>query len=354
MSSIEKIDKNFAVADKIDKEDVVFYNVLSEPFRLFGIYHDGEKFRRLPDDVAANTNDGVHKLATHTSGGRVRFITDSPYVAIRVKINDTYGSVKMPPAAVTGFDMYSRQNGEEKYVKTFLPPVGQVSGYESVIDQRFEGEQLLTINFPLYNEVHELYIGLAEGSSLKAAPDYAISKPFVYYGSSVTQGGCASRPGTCYQGVICRHFDADYINLGFSGSARGEAAIRDYVASLDMSVFIMDYDHNSPTYDTLVATHEPFYRAVREKHPDVPIILTTKPNSYLIPEVVRRKEFIEASYKRFRAEGDENVYFISGPDLMKLAGEEGTVDNIHPTDLGFFSMAQGFIGIMEQFIDKIK
>ena len=352
MPKIEKIDKNFAVPTGINKDDVVFYNALSEPFRIFGIYHDGEKYRRMPDDVAAKTNEGVLALCANTAGGRVRFITDSPYVAIKTKVGELNGTTKMPAAAVTGFDMYVSRNGEQRYVNTFLPPIVHKQEFEGVVDQRFEGEQLVTINFPLYNDVYDLYIGIAEGSSLKAAPDYTISTPFVYYGSSVTQGGCASRPGTCYQGYISRHFDADYINLGFSGSARGEEAIRDYVASLDMSIFIFDYDHNSPTYETLVQTHEPFYRAVREKHPDVPIILTSKTMAYLYADHVPRKNFIEASCKKWREEGDENVYFVSGPELMKLAGDEGTVDRIHPTDLGFYSMAMRFIEEIEKILNK--
>ncbi len=352
MSSIEKIDKNFAVCANIDKDDVVLYNALSEPFRIYGIYHDGVKYRRIPDDVAANTNDGVLSLCCNTAGGRVRFITDSPYVAIKVKLGNRTNTVKMAAAGAAGFDMYVKHDGIERYVNTFLPPVDLTNEFESVVDQRYDGEQLVTINFPLYNDVHELYIGLKDGSSLKSAPDYTISKPFVYYGSSVTQGGCASRPGTCYQGYISRHFDADYINLGFSGSARGEAAIRDYVADLDMSIFILDYDHNSPTYETLVETHEPFYRAVRAKHPNVPIILTSKPDAYLYADHQRRKDFIESSYNRWRSEGDENVYFISGPELMKLAGEEGTVDRIHPTDLGFYSMAMRFIEQIEKILEK--
>ena len=104
MSSIEKIDKNFAVSGEYP-EGTVFHDVKNEPFKIYGIYHDGVQYRRLPQDVADSVNEGVSFLARHTAGGRVRFVTDSPFVVLNAKVGERYYSAKMAPMAVSGFDM---------------------------------------------------------------------------------------------------------------------------------------------------------------------------------------------------------------------------------------------------------
>ena len=214
--NITEIDKNLKVETNIEKAGLVFHNGRETPFKIYGIFHDGEKYRRIPDSVAENTSPGVRCLASNTAGGRVRFITDSPYVAIKAVLPHNVLFSHMPLAGVAGFDMYVYENGRYTAERTFVPPYDFENGYELLWDSRDgDKERFITINFPLYNDVYELYIGLKEGSVLKPAPEYSIQKPIVYYGSSITQGGCASRPGSCYQAIISRKYDADYINLGF-------------------------------------------------------------------------------------------------------------------------------------------
>ena len=123
----------------------------------------------------------------------------------------------------------------------------------------------------------------------------------------------------------------------------------DYIASLDSSIFVYDYDHNAPTVADYARTHERFFLRFREKRPDTPVIFVTRPKPYLISTDVERVKIARATYEGALARGDKNVYFIEGQSLMKLAGDNGTVDGTHPTDLGFFSMAKG----MEPTIAKI-
>ena len=117
-------------------------------------------------------------------------------------------------------------------------------------------EREITINFPLYSSVADLYIGLDETAVLKKSLGYKHKKPIVFYGSSITQGGCASRPGNAYESIISRALQTDYINLGFSGNAKAEDEIAQYIKDLDMSVFIYDYDHNAPNLKHLEDTHQ--------------------------------------------------------------------------------------------------
>jgi hypothetical protein len=349
---ITDIDKNFKVETNIERQGLIFKNATDEPFRLYGIYHDGERFRRVPEDIARNTNPGVHTLSTNTAGGRLRFITDSPYIAIKVLLPHNTLFAHMPLTGIAGFDMYVHEEGKYKVEKTFIPYHSFKDNYESVHD--FSGERRernITLNFPLYNDVHELYIGLEEGSTLKAAPDYTYEKPIVFYGSSITQGGCASRPGNAYTSIVSRKYDINHINLGFSGSGKGEQIMAEYIAGLDMSVFVMDYDHNANNNEHYEETHELFFKTIRAKNPELPIIIMTRPKykEKLAEFEYGRLATAEKTYKNAIASGDKNVYFIPGYELMEDAGENGCVDFTHPTDYGFFSMANR----LSRELDKI-
>ncbi len=357
MSNIEQIDKNFKIDTNIKKEDIIFYDVKQAPFKIYGVFYDNGKYRRMPEDVAKSVSAGVLSLHAHTAGGRVRFKTNSPYVAISVK---TGNIGKMPHFAMTGsagFDMYGYSEYGEKYTYkgTFTPPFNYNGGYESVIELGSQKMRTLTINFPLYSEVRELYIGLSDKAVTESADDYMCKapKPFVYYGSSITQGGCASRPGRAYQSVISRRFDADFINLGFSGNAKGEDEIADYIKQLPMSVFVFDYDHNAPTAEHLKNTHERMFKKIRESQPELPIIIMTRPRVTFSTDELERIKIAKTTCDNAVAAGDKNVYFISGEALMKYAGDEGTVDNCHPTDFGFASMAQVLGDFMEENRDKL-
>ena len=365
MSKIAEIDKRMAPETNIEREGIRMYNIDEVPFRIYGVYRDGDKYRRLPEAVAANTNPGVLGLHANTAGGRVRFVTDSPYVILKAHMNPG----KMPHFALTGscgFDMYaevvdcdeqtaennSQGKGAVRYAGTYMPPFDVKDIYEGVIDFEEQKKRIITVNFPLYSDVFSVFVGLKEDCLLEIAPDYTLEKPVVYYGSSITQGGCASKPGSSYQSILSCRFDCNYINLGFSGSARAEDVIIDYINSLDMSVFVLDYDHNAPTVEHLRATHNKMFKAIRAKHPDLPILILPRPKYFLKEEEKERHEIVYNTYLDAKAAGDENVYFISGAQLMEVVGDNGTVDNTHPTDSGFFSMAKAIEKVFEVILAK--
>ena len=351
MNAIAKIDRNFAIETNIEREGLCFYDVEEAPFRVHGIFKENGCFRRIPEAVAQQVSPGVCMLHTNGAGGRVRFITDSPYVAIKTE----YEPNKMSHFALTGssgLDMYEDINDESRYLGTFKTPWDVENGYESVVDFPERRERCVTINFPLYSTVYKLHVGLQEGSVLKAAPDYKIKRPVVFYGSSITQGGCASRPGSSYESLLSRRFGFDYINLGFSGNAKGEQAIADYIKKLDMSVFVYDYDWNAPNPKHLEATHDRMFQTIRSAQPELPIIIMAQPTYYLAPIREERRKIIEKTYLDAKNRGDQNVYFLDGPKLMELVKDDGTVDGIHPSDSGFFSMANAIAPILETVFAK--
>lgn len=361
MSNIEKYDRNFQPQTKIGKSDIWFHDVLEKPFSVHGIYYDGGRFRRMPAEVAARVNEGVSHLHRHTAGGRVRFRTDSPYIAIKAEM-DYVG--KMPHFALSGsagFDIYIRpEGGEEEFFGAFIPPFDITDGYEGCLDLARRKDDIsglgsveVTIHFPLYSGVKRLYIGLAKGAALAEASPYRLESPVIYYGSSITQGGCASRPGAAYPAILSRALDCEHVNLGFSGNAKGEEEIGRYIAELEMSAFVYDYDHNAPTAEHLRATHERMFLQIREKQPDLPILLMTAVSlPRIFDDRAERREIIYRTYQNALARGDRKVRFLDGGALFDRYENVGTVEGCHPNDLGFAIMADAVKPILAEMLGE--
>lgn len=353
MIDISQLDQNLAVSSVLDpqvKAQLEFYDIDNAPFSIHGVFREGDHYVRIPEAVGQSVSKNVNHLKDYTAGGRIRFVTDSKKIAIHAICAPTPPRAHMPYTCVIGFDLYADVEDERRYFGTFKPAVDCNGLFEDVVALPLEGKHTVTINMPLYGTVHNLYIGIEKGAVLEAA-EPLLQPPVVYYGSSITQGGCASRPGCCYEAMLHRHFMTDYINLGFSGSAKAEPQIMEYIANLDMSVFVYDYDHNAPNLEHLKTTHEQGFRTVREKHPNIPIIIMTRPKYYLSDVLVERNHIIRQTFENAKAAGDKNVYFIDGRELLlPTALECSLVDNTHPTDLGFFGMYSRLLPLMRTLI----
>lgn len=355
MRQLEEIDKNFKIETDLGKSDIEFYSVMKQPFAVYGVNYENGKFRRLPELVANNINEGVSYLHSNTSGGRVRFKTNSSYVAISAKMCNIGKMDHFPITGSGGFDMYVRKDGIDKYCSTFRPSFDYTNGYDSLFDFKSAELREITINFPLYSDVCALYIGLERGAIVEAPTPYINKKPVVYYGHSITQGGCASRPGNSYPSILSRRFNMDFVNLGFSGSARGEDAIAEYIAGLDMDIFVYDYDHNAPSADHLENTHEKMFKKIREAHPSLPVIMMTSMSmERCFDNRNRRRDIIYRTYKNAVDGGDENVYFWDGGKEFLPYEEYGTVEGCHPNDHGFVGIAKTLEPIFEKILDKRK
>jgi len=341
---IEDIDKNLKVDTDITEPNIVWLDIKEAPFVIHGVMYDENRrmYTRMPQEIAEQVSEGVAGLNPHTAGGRVRFRTDSGFIGIRAVMNTTGLMPHITLVGQSGFDLYRKKAGDstEIFYHTYMTPMGMRTGYSAPFAT--DGEMAdYTINFPLYDGVKELYIALKKDAVISEPAPYRHPVPIVYYGSSITQGGCASRPGNSYQAIISRRLNVDHINLGFSGSGRAEQIMVDYLASLDMSIFVCDYDHNAPSVEHLEKTHLPMYRAIRAAHPNIPYVIVSAPDVLLRPDThLDRREVIRQTWLTALKEGDRNVYFIDGAELF--AGEEWdscTVDGTHPNDLGFYRMA---------------
>ena len=330
---------------KNEEPITVFRNVKSEPFDLYGFYapHTEKGFKRLPDDLAQAVNSGVAKLYLNTAGGRVRFCTDSPYVIVRAEMIGVTMLTIMPSISSVGFDLYldDPETGKSHFYNVFDPTANPGSTLERKIDFGTAKMRWITIHFPSYSGVTAMSIGLDSGATVGHGLRYRDVPPIVYYGSSITQGAAASRPGNSYENIICRNNNTDYLNLGFSSSGKGEENIARYLADLPMSVFVCDYDHNSPKAN-LEETHLRLYRIIRKKNPTVPYVMISRPdvNNHDYETNLMRRNAIYRNYMQALAEGDKNVYFVDGSSFFRTGEEDMcTVDGIHPNDYGMFRMA---------------
>jgi len=351
-----KIDSNFKT-EKVEDVDVEMHNALEPPFELHGFpwRQPGEILRRLPVSLTQNEiNSGVFAMSKRTSGGCIRFSTNSPVVFLRAKLaNGTDGDTQSRSGA-DGIDAYINYgNGIEHHWRLFAPSRDEAFNGAPMVRRLYNrpagnpaGVTNWILYLPLYGGVDALEIGIQPGCEILPPKPRKITKDIVFYGSSITQGGCASRAGLNYTTLLCRELDAYQVNLGFSGSARGEEAMARYIASLDnMGVFVMDYDYNAKNPEHLQKTHEPFFKIIREAHPKLPIIILTRVTLY----EDKRTAVIKETYDNAIANGDKHVYFVEGKTLFdEDARESSSVDRCHPNDLGFYQMYKKLLPVVRQ------
>lgn len=360
-----------------DKEDLVFINVDEEPFRVYGVYRDGECYRRIPASVADRCNDFLKSYKLTTAGGRVRFVTNSEYITVRVVLTGAVRKDHMTDITVSGVDVYlgesyfstvknnaifNAETGEKipGIIESAgggvaLPSEGVDIAFETAVNLGDTKGQTVTLNMPIFNGVKAMYIGLKKDAEISHAPDYSLEKPIVFYGSSITHGACASRPGMIYENQLARELDFNYINLGFAGGAQAESAVSEYISGLDMSIFVYDYDHNAPSAEYLEETHERMFLEFRAKKPNIPVLMLSRPYGKLTNDVIRRQEIIKKTYDNARARGDENVYLILGSEFFPDGlGGDFSVDGCHPNDIGFMYMKEAIRPVLAEMIKVVK
>lgn len=311
-------------------------------------------FCRLDINSLKKFSPGIQYLAWCTSGGVIRFASDTSAIALKVKLTSKDDMSHMPRTGSAGFDIYIGKGKCKKFIISAKPDSNQIE-YEAVFEGINPNKEMQewTLNMPLYNGVQELKIGLLPGSKIEKPTPYTIEKPVVFYGSSITQGGCASRPGNSYTHTLCRWLDTNMVNLGFSGSAKGEPEMAELISKIDMSAFVMDYDHNAPDAKHLQDTHEIFFRIIRDNNPELPVIFVSKPdfdaNALASAE---RRNVICSTYENAVKSGDRNVYFVDGEILFGQNDRDAcTVDGCHPNDLGFMRMAENIYPALKRALN---
>lgn len=346
-------DNNF-MESEFAEEGISFYDVRCGRFQISGFPYleenEGE-FLRLPKRMFDRIPENLQELARVNSGGCIRFMTNSKRIAVKTDLSSDWDLSIMTRSGMMGIDIYIGANRDKRFVKNISCLLGakNLTGVADISDQGGTYSEV-TVYFPLYHQLKNFYIGLDDGCEPFFPVERSFEKPILFYGSSITQGGCTDRPGNAYFNLLSRWLDANIIGMGFAGNAKGEPVIAELIGDLDISMMVYDYDHNAPTPMHLQATHYPFYEIVRKHHPEIPIIMVTRPDASYDEHQVNKK-IIFHSYQKAKANGDENVYFVDGSRLFGDWGrDECTVDNCHPNALGSFRMAEGLYPLMAEIL----
>ncbi len=297
---------------------------------------------RLPARLRGAVRPEVWELALQPSGGRVRFASDTTAVALRVRYGSILPGHNFSRIGKAGFALY----GDGRFLRPAWP---EESGESELVvfENAPRKMRQLTIYMPLYHSVRLLAVGIDRDAEVRPPKPFAVDRPVAFYGSSITQGGCASQAGMSYQAILGRMLDIDFINLGFSGEGRGEPELAEAFAEIDASCFVVDFAQNCPTVEELAARYTPFLETIRRAHPGTPIVCITPIYSSLeglqgerLSQNAAKREVIRAAVAARKKAGDRAIHLVEGLELLGEAEAEFTCDGSHPNDLGFHKMAE--------------
>ncbi|MGI5817773.1 MAG: SGNH/GDSL hydrolase family protein [Armatimonadota bacterium] len=297
---------------------------------------------RLPERYESRVRPPVWGLAKAPSGARIRFATDATALGIRAHFPRLGHMNNMPRVGQLGIDVYV--DGE--YWRPVFPS-GEDHDLEAVAFQGMPpGRREVCLYLGLYAPVELRAIGLSDGATVEPPAPFAVDGPVAYYGSSITQGGCASRAGMSYQAIVGRALNVDFVNLGFSGNGRGEPELAGAMAEIEASCYVIDFAVNCPTLEECEERYAPFLATLREARPETPIICVTpifSTNEVLSSDAKQEpmREIIRAAVAERIAMGDRNIRLVEGCALLGPDDREGLVDMTHPNDIGFLCMARG-------------
>ncbi len=349
------LDVDQYLAGKTADENNIVWSVPGgdSPFKLAGFYwtDPARQYNRLPWEPEQNIPTSVIWLGKHTSGGQIRFRTDSPRVLLRATLSNYGPMPHMPQTGSSGFDLYVGDNGKYSFVNSSAHAIGAAEFTKELFSSGNGKMHDFIINFPLYDGVEKVEIGLVGGSKMEPAAPFAAERPIVIYGTSITQGGCASRPGNLFTNILSRRLNREFLNYGFSGNGKGEPEMAELLSGIDdPALFILDYEANED--GKMAQTLSPFIDILRKHHPDMPILILPRirfPEEAMYQDnkltderrgtVVNRWNLQKDEYDKRRAAGDEHIYFFDGGLLMGDDYADGMVDCWHPNDLGFYRMA---------------
>ena len=294
---------------------------------------------RLPAQHADRLPNTVRGLMRFPAGAQLRFVSDTSQLHLRVSASNVRPMKHMSPLGYRGFDVYV----EGAYWQSSAV---QAEGVQEL--SFFAGAKRvmkeIRIYLPLYQEVQVLAIGIDEDAGVKRPAPFALGQPIVYYGSSIAQGACASRPGMTYEAILGRRLNMDFVNLGFSGAGKAEPLVVDLVAQIDACCFVFDLGKSFGMQSEGV--YGAMLDSIRTAHPNVPMICVTP--------IYSTREAFDQGYRDLSehvrgvtrravtartAAGDNKLYLVEGMELLGPGDADAFQEGTHPTDLGFTQIA---------------
>ncbi len=329
------------------EDGVLWFDARLLPIEGQGWNQLAAPYDRLPAKAEKTVRPAVWNLSRHSAGLAVRFLSDATTISARWTVtNKRLAMNHMPATSVSGLDLYVRQPSGGWHWLGVGRPKGQTTTQRLVAELSSGSLREFLLYLPLYNGVSSLEIGIPSGSKLAPPPARpAHKKPIVFYGTSIVQGGCASRPGMTHSAILGRKFDWPILNLGFSGNGKMEPELAELLAEIDAAVYVLDCLPNMSA-DEVKQRTEPFVRIVRRHRPDAPILLVEErslASSAVLPGQRRghatKNGIYRQAWEQMFWEGGQSLHYLEGANLLGEDGE-ATVDSSHPTDLGFLRQAQ--------------
>lgn len=314
-------------------------------------------YDRLPEIAQGVVRNDVWNLSRDSAGMAVRFVTDA--TAVRARWTLTKPRLEMPhmPATgVSGLDLYAKDDqGTWRWVANGRP-AGQTST-ALLADGLRPGRREYLLYLPLYNGVTSVEVGVAADHEIEIAPAYPAerAKPIVFYGTSITHGACASRPGMVHTAMLGRWYHRPVINLGFSGNGRMEPEVTALLTELDAAVYVIDCCPNLSGEQTAQRT-KPLVEQLRAARPETPIVLVEDrryTDAWIRAGKAERNDgnhvALKAAFDELIAAGVKHLYYIPGDPLLG-DDNDGAVDSSHPNDLGFHRQALEFDRVLRPLV----
>jgi len=355
---IEELDKNFQAAPLKTEEGFTWFTVDQAPFVVVGLLwfkENGGEFNRLPKRAKGVVRDALWELGTMPSGGRVRFKTDSPTLRVRVRHSrPEIAMVHMCAVGMSGIDVYEGPPKRMTYwtsTKAIVPKETYVTQFFNDLPKKLRE---FTLYFPTYNDLVQFEVGVVAGSTLAAPTAYRLKKPVVFYGTSVTQGGCSSRVATGFVPLVGRKLGINVVNLGFSGNGRCDPELVPLLNEIDMACLVVDPVCNMGP-DLMKTSFAPFLNGIRARWPKLPLVLMTtfrfaQENFALKPRWHEASDIAVATYRQMRRQGDKNVHLIECRKFFGAGPDHPSVDGVHLTDVGFEKMANGVAPVLKKIL----
>lgn len=313
------------------------------------------RYERLPDSLQTISRKPLWDLGRNSAGLAVRFRSNSTSIAAKWEVRNNTSMNHMTPTGIKGLDLYCLQDGKWIFAGSGRPQ-GQ-NNTATMVKNMLPQEREYLLYLSLYDGVTSLAIGVDSLSEI-SQPVVDLpqrTKPVVFYGTSILQGGCASRPGMAHTNILERWLNRECINLGFSGNALLDLEIADVIAGVDASMFILDFLPNA-TVEQMKERADKFYSIVRKKHPDTPVLFVEDPifthspfDTKIAREVDDKNETIHAIFQAMKQRGEKNIHLLSSKEMIGDDGE-ATVDGVHFTDLGFMRYAELLYPVLKKHI----
>ncbi|MBI5093630.1 MAG: SGNH/GDSL hydrolase family protein [Candidatus Hydrogenedentes bacterium] len=339
--TLERLDS----AKAESKDGLLWYDLSAIPVEGQGWTDTAHRYDRLPARAKGVVRDPVWDLSQHSAGLYLRFVTDSDEISFRWSLRSSDIALNhMPATGVSGLDLYARDKGCWRWVG-LARPSHQENKERLIVGVPTELHEYL-VYLPLYNGLDKISVGVKPSAVVAKTSPAPKAAPIVFYGTSITHGGCASRPGMSYPAMLGRRLERATINLGFSGNGTMDMEIADLMAELDPAAYVIDCVPNMTTEQVKERT-QPFVERLRKARPNTPIVLVEcleQCNAWFLPALHRgiqeRNAELRAAYARLKAAGTRKLHYVTSDKLIDPK-TESAVDGIHPTDYGFVQYADG-------------